>query len=90
MDPTQAAAALQNSNPGGMQGAAPVPTPQQLLTIQNLMKNPGGLGAMQPQPMQPMTPPPQAQPQNMSQGGMMQPMQNQQQLLQLMGTPSGQ
>jgi hypothetical protein len=73
-----------------MQGAAPVPTPQQLLTIQNLMKNPGGLGAMQPQPMQPMTPSPEAQPLNMSQGGMMQPMQNQQQLLQLMGTPSGQ
>jgi hypothetical protein len=89
MDPTQAAAALQNSNPGGMQGAAPVPTPQQLLTIQNLMKNPGGLGAMQPQPMQPMTPPPQQQNAMQNQQGMQGGLMNNQ-LLQLMGTPSGQ
>ena len=54
MDPIQAAQAMQSGA-----GAPPsAPTPQQMLMIQNLMKTPGGLGAMQQQPSQLMQPPP--------------------------------
>ena len=60
MDPTQVAQLLQGGGAqgGGGSGMAPAPTPQQLLTIQNLMKNPGGLGAMTMQPNQMMPPSP--------------------------------
>jgi hypothetical protein len=90
MDPMQVSQILQ----GGAlaPGVATAPTPQQLLTIQNLMKkDPGGLGAMPSSPgqmMQPPMPPPQASPMNQQQGmGQMPP---NSQLMQLMGTPSGQ
>jgi hypothetical protein len=53
MDPTQVAAMLQ----GGQGGGGAPASPQALATIQNLMKNPGGMGAMQPPPNQ-MQPPP--------------------------------
>lgn len=98
MDPTTAVQALGGAG-ASQPGMGTGPTPQQMLMLQNLMQAPGGLGAMQPQPSQmqpspgtqgPMQPMPQPQPQNMVPGGMGQPMQNQQQLLQLMGNPSGQ
>jgi hypothetical protein len=71
MDPTAVAQLLQSG--GGQPGAAapqggmtapPAPTPQQLLAIQNLMKAPGGLGAM----AQPGAPNPLGQPGGMPMG----------------------
>lgn len=60
MDP----ATIQQILQGGAMapGTSSPPTPQQILTIQNLMKTPGGMGAMQQQPSSLMQPPSAAQP----------------------------
>ena len=60
MDP----ATIQQLLQGGAMapGTSSPPTPQQILTIQNLMKTPGGMGAMQQQPSSLMQPPSAAQP----------------------------
>ena len=55
MDPVQAAQLMQQGNAAQAPAA---PSPQQMLMIQNLMKNPGGLGAMQQPPNSMMQPPP--------------------------------
>lgn len=86
MDPTQAAMMLQ-----GTQGGSAPPSPQALATIQNLMKNPGGMGAMQPPPNQMQPPPgqqppmqPMPQPQGNAAQGMANPAMQQAQQQQLM------